>query len=259
VSGATRGESDERALCAGHEGSGGLVQHRRRNTKPTTTDSPTTSTTTTSTTTTLAPAANGLAGYWKLDEGSGAATADELGGYATLNGATLPAWQSAADSRIGPSSLSFDTGDRQNSRVESTSYGPAQSVTQAAMTAWIYWSGSYNGGGSYQPVMNLTATDAKCLRLVFGINNQTTTGGGNIGCLRVQAANSSDGSSADTNYRAYYYDSAVPSNTWLHVAATVDWTANTMQIFVNGTNRTLTATTRSSARGSRTGCNRGCN
>jgi hypothetical protein len=227
-------------------GGGGPTTTTTTTTSTTTTlegQTTTTTTTTTSTTTTLAPAANGLAGYWKLDEGSGTDTADQLDGTATLNGASLPAWQSTADSRIGASSLSFDTGSAQNSRVNSTATSLAQSVTQATITAWIYWSGSYNSSGGLQPILFFsTASNADGVRLMLCVNNTTSGANGNLGCLRIQAANSADDNTA-ANSKAYYYDSVVPSNTWLHVAAAVDWTTGAMQIFVNGVSQTLTATT----------------
>jgi hypothetical protein len=184
----------------------------------------------------------GLAGYWKLDEGSGTTTADPLGGNATLNGATLPTWQSTANSRIGASSLSFDTGDQGTSRVNSPATSLAQNLTQATIAAWINWSGSYNSGGGLQPILFFsTAGGADIIRLMLCVNNTTGADKGNMGCLRIQACNSADDGGAG-NSRAYYYDSVAPANTWMHVAATVDWATGTMQIFINGVSQTLTAT-----------------
>lgn len=158
-------------------------------------------------------AQTGPVGWWKLDEGTGTATADssDSGNNGTL--VNSPAWVTG---RVGPFALSF-TGT--TPYVSVTNSGNLNNLYQSGMTvtAWIK---PVNAGGGGRG------------RIIDFDNNA----GGWFFCMYTSSTIQFLSDEFDTTAAYRVSSSAITLNSWQHVAATWDGSAfgGNIHLYVNG-------------------------
>ncbi len=156
---------------------------------------------------------SGRQAHWKLDEGSGTATADSSGNGNNGTLASGPVWQSG---RIG-SGLKFDGVDDVVNAGSGASLG---GLSQITVSAWINVAGVGEGGYGRIIQKGDTASPTAGWRLLtYGTN---------------QLQFSVDYATTDLNRNSAA--SVFATNTWCHVLATWDGTASATgaKIYVNG-------------------------
>jgi len=164
---------------------------------------------------------DGLRGYWKADEGSGTTAADSSGNGITGTLRNGVSW--AVPGQVGDA-LSFDG---VNGTLDlGSNLNILQNVPAATLVCWVKPAAAIPTG-SYQDLISISVnassrTDTS--RAVLSIQGNGSGGNAFVG-----------GRSTDTESQKILVDTTnLTPGTWVHLAATIDFQNNKLQIFVNG-------------------------
>lgn len=153
---------------------------------------------------------NGLIGYWKLNEGTGTSTSDSSGNNVTGTLTNSPSWTNSA--KFG-NAVSFDGSAGPNADVIDLGDQAAFELNTLTISGWIYRSGSCQ--------FNTCPIFSKGMTNNLGYSLETVVSGSEK--LRFTI---NDGSQTVTGA------TTITSNTWHHVAATMD--GKNIRLYVNG-------------------------
>lgn len=167
----------------------------------------------------------GLAGYWKLDEGSGTSAADASGtvspNHGTLTGSTLPAWASTAAPTVFADaySLSFNGSNGQYVHVPDASTLNFNTSRNFTLAAWIR-----SNSSSPQPEGTGIIVKGNGGAEQYALDFDSS------GCLRFSVR---DGSGILSFVSAPTICPITSANGWIHVGATMDGGTNLLTLYVN--------------------------
>jgi hypothetical protein len=168
---------------------------------------------------TTAPAATGLVGHWKFDDGSGTTAVDSSGGAhnGTLNDASR--WVSAG--RIG-GALRFDGSD---DYVDLPIGSVIASLNSCTFATWVNY---YNIGGGWQRIFDFGTA------AVTGSNPTIymflTPRNGTTNVMRFGITTTGNAAGAESLLNA----PSVFASGWHHVAVAIDGVSKNMQLYLDG-------------------------
>ncbi len=164
---------------------------------------------------------DGLRGYWKADEGAGSSLADSSGN--TVTGTLTNGMTWATPVQVG-SALNF--GGVNGTVALGSNLPLLQGVSAATLACWVKPAAAIPSG-SYQDLVSISVNAANptdTSRAVLSL--QGNGSGANV---------FTGGRSTDTESLKSFVDTThLTPGTWYHIASTIDYQNNKLQVYING-------------------------
>lgn len=175
-----------------------------------------------------------LQGYWAFDEGSGTTAIDSSG---TGNTGTLTNGATYAAGKIGPYSVNLVKASSQFVDVPSSS--SLNITSDFTLSAWVNFSSMPTNGDGYEFITKDSNTGGRAYTMDFIVGSVTC--GGEINAFRIYINGGGTLSGAGTNQ----LDACVTPTlgAWNLMTAVFDHTAQTLTIYINGTQITQVGST----------------